>query len=1173
MVHVSRLVFGRYKLESRLGGGGMGEVFLATDLQTCDKVVVKISKTRIGGSEKDQQRVLAEASLLSRFDHPGINRIYDCGIDQEEYFYVMEYVEGTSLLNTKNLPLPVKIEIFRDCADIMNHIHSRGVVHRDIKPENVVVLPEKSSVSGTRAKIIDFGLAYFSGKQRITESGHVVGTLNYMAPELLLGIDFDYRADLYSFGVTMYYTLTGRLPIESRQTSNIAYSILNTMPEPPSKYNSEITSELDQVVLSLLRRDPRERIQTAKELSNLLSDMCENSKKAQPNPSSVSVTIPMLFGRENEMDELFEHYNQSTDSSCAVLLSGPFGIGKSRLAEEFAIKAQFQGAVVLRAHGISSATPEPLYGLRQLFWNLQHYPFFETIQKKTSDFIALASMNVSMMLKYKIKAKNFRFTVQERLDSFSGIVATMCKAGQVMVVLDDCDLIDKETLDLCASMVVENPRNFFLLMTSDESRLKLENTLAGDLLSEIDLEPIRDIAGFASSSLGIEVTGTEMIENLSQNSMGVPNLLLDQLRSYVATGCLKLEDGKLRFDPSKSKSIKTHDFIASILDTISENGRRLLSFAGVMGHRFIAEMASKVLGLESRDAVTAIDELVRLGVLTSVNEAGSVFYNLQKRFMTNVWSLVSAEDARHFNKLIAVYLESDPNAKPEWIFNHYSKANHAEKSVQWAVKICESFSEKNDFAINRYIEHIETMAQIECRLDWLLEARIFQAKQMFNAGKHHEALDLIDDTINQALEKGFSSILLDCFLEKASMLSKLRQFSEAIEVGHGSIHLAKITARTDAEYLIHDSLSKLYLQTMDMEQALVYARSANDIARNLDHATQLNALNSLVTRLVENHKLAEAEKLMIDALEDASLQNIDKVVLKSSLARIVWLKGEIEQASNMTLEILGNVSPELMKARALRNFAAILHSAGRYQDSFELANIIESMDCEQSEKIAARLRKYEMEFECHGWQNVLTKFDSLIDNARETGRIDIIMDCYTIFGNIACIIPNLDNARNAFEKSWEITTNSKLPYLICNTGFSIMTAFNQPFPKSDLKKIAEAISELPEIQNDTMYELLRLASLGMISIIEGKTPIQIKKGIEQLTCAKTMAIASGHRQRMAHLTKLLGKVYAGEFRFSRSEIDRKLAEQNFFESEFIYRSIGANWLADYVSGYAEKYLH
>lgn len=1151
----------------------MGEVFLATDLQTGEKVVVKISKTRIGGNEKDQQRVLAEASLLSRFDHPGINKIYDCGIDQEEYFYVMEFVEGTTLINSKNLPLPEKIEIFRDCADIMNHIHNRGVVHRDIKPENVVVLPEKSGVSGTRAKIIDFGLAYFSGKQRITESGHVVGTLNYMAPELLLGIDFDYRADLYSFGVTMYYTLTGRLPIESRQTSNIAYSILNTMPEPPSKYNSEISSELDQIVLSLLRRDPRERIQTAKELSNLLSDMCEYSKKAQPNPSSVSITIPMLFGREREMDELFEHYNQSTDSSCAVLLKGPFGIGKSRLAEEFAIKAQFQGAVVLRAHGISSATPEPLNGLRQLFWNLQHYPFFETIQKKTSDFIALASLNPSMMLKYKIRAQEVKFSAHERLSSFSGLIATMCKAGQVMVVLDDCDEIDKETLDLCTSMVVDNPRNFFLLLTSDESRMKLGNILTDELFSEIDLQPIRDIAGFASISLGIQVDDAGLVENLAQNSMGIPSLLLDQLRSHVATESLKLKDGKPIFDPLKSQSIKTSDFIASIMDTISDNGRRLLSFAGVMGHRFVAEMASKVLGLESRDTVTAIDELVRLGVLTSVNEAGSVFYNLQKRFSVNVWSLVSAEDARHFNKLIAAYLESDPSAKPEWIFRHYSKANQAEKSVHWAVKICEMLSKGNDPLISQYIEYIETTAQVECRLDWLLKARIFQAKMLFQSGRHNEALDLIDETVGQALEKSYSSILLDCFIEKATMLSKLRQLSEAIRVRLGSIHLAKITARTDAEYSIHDSLSRLYLQSMDMESALEHARLAANIAKNLDHFTQMEALNSLVTRLVENHRLSEAEQLTLEALDGSNLTGTDKVNLQSSFARVVWLKGEIVHAGNMVLDLLNQVPQELFKARTLRNFAVILHSAGRYREALELVDIIDSMDSEPSEKIAVKLKKYEMEFECLGWQNVLTRFDSLIDMARESGRADIIMDCYTTFGNISCLIPNLDSARNAFEKSWEIASSSKFPYIICSVGFSILTAFNQPFAKSFLKEIAEAIAQLPEIQNDTMYEILRQASLGMAAIVEAKTPIQLKKGIELLTNAKTMAIASGHRQRMGHLTKLLGKVHAGEYRFSRSDADKKLAEQNFFESEFIYRSIGANWLADFVSDYAEKYIY
>lgn len=1159
---MSRLVFGRYRLVKRIGGGGMGEVFLATDLLHDEKVVVKISKSKPGGSSRDQRRMLSEATMLARLDHPGITKVYDCGIDEGEIYYVMEFIEGVSLAVSTGLTVHEKIEIFLDCAKIINQIHGCGIVHRDIKPENIIILPQKCVVSGTRAKIIDFGLSFFSGKSRLTETGHVVGTLNYMAPELLMGIDFDYRADLYSLGVTMFQSLTGRLPVETKKISSVAYNILNSMPEPPSRYNREIPHELDQITMSLLRRDPKERTQTAKELVNQLEEVIGKDGHSSYSTDSITVSIPDLFGREVEMERLMDKFEDSKSSSCSVVLLGPTGIGKSRLAEEFAIKAQLQGSIVLRVHGISSSMMEPLFGLRQLFWHLQFFSAFDRILKNSEEFISLASMNQAMMGKYKIRTISVKSGTRDRLESFKTIMAMLSENNRIIIVIDDYDQIDKETLDMCQSLVIDLQKNIMLLMTTDDQgAVDVENCLH-QLNSSFKLTPIQDIGGFIKSSLNRGKIPESLEKSISNDTGGVPMLILDQLRSHVLSGSLKLSDENVMFSVENAKTIETSDYVAGILDMLTEKQRFVIDFAAVYGNRFTSMMISQVLGLSQWETNDIVDELVRLGMLSSRNETSNVYYWIPNRFEKQIARFIKKSDSCAFNLLLAKHLETTPNQKPHWIFRHYLKAEQEDKALYWAETVCWQMINDPEFNISPYLDFMKMTGSTQKDNVVLLKVAILEASLEARKGNIIKSLEMIDDCIYNAISSHNHELLAKSMKLKSSILSKSRLFSEAIAVEKNLLsHIPRICSDED-EYESCNNLSILSLYQRNFGDSLKYARQAHAIAKKLDTEKLSQATYRLVVRLTENQKFSEAYALAKEEIDSGKPESSNMMLIFPS---ILWFRGEIDLACTKISQIFEEITFSQLRPQTLANFVQILNSAGQTDACLELLEKVSGCGNQRINNTLLDIVGFEIKFGVSGWQNLLSKMEMAVNRSREEQNKENIIYSLLALGNTASHIPDLELSASSFRQAWELAVKLNQRIALSNSAYTIMTAINQPLQKNELKMIANTVSELPDHSEDKIFCMQRTTCSGMTALIDAKNPTQSKNGFRMLYQAKSMAISYGHKQAVGMLGKLLGKLHSQEFRFSSLEQDKEAALQNLFESEFIYRSTGANWLADYVS--------
>ncbi|MGA8263349.1 MAG: protein kinase [Ignavibacteriaceae bacterium] len=280
-----------YKIIGKLGEGGMGEVFKAQDTKLDRFVALKFLPSNLTTNEEQKARFIQEAKTASAMNHPNICTIYsieeyDNDKGEKQLFIAMEYVEGETLKDKKDsLSEKQKLEISVQVAEGLAAAHEKGIVHRDIKPENIMI--RKDGI----AQIMDFGLAKLyadKNASRLTKLGTTVGTLGYMSPEQVQGLDVDHRTDIFSFGVVLYEMFAGESPFKGMHETAIMYEIVNVDVPPLSTIKNEIDPELDRIILECLEKDKDERCQSAKELAKDLRKVKKSSSQRKSRVYNVN---------------------------------------------------------------------------------------------------------------------------------------------------------------------------------------------------------------------------------------------------------------------------------------------------------------------------------------------------------------------------------------------------------------------------------------------------------------------------------------------------------------------------------------------------------------------------------------------------------------------------------------------------------------------------------------------------------------------------------------------------------------------------------------------------------------------------------------------------------------------------------------------------------------------
>ena len=280
---------GKYQILELAGEGAMGAVYRARDTVLNRVVAIKVMNATIARDQSLRERFLREAQSAGSLQHPNVVTIYDFGELDGHLFIAMEYVEGsdleTLLAQPHGLTLQTRLEIMIDVLAGLAYAHQHGIVHRDLTPANIRVTTEP------RGKLMDFGVAHLES-QKMTQTGVMIGTPNYMAPEYISGKPVTASSDIFSMGAVLYEVLTGRKPFLGDTLHALLFSVVQSDPAPPSEIVPSLPRALDTVVLKAMAKEPADRYGTAIEMAQALTAVRASLSGAPYNESlSLSQTL------------------------------------------------------------------------------------------------------------------------------------------------------------------------------------------------------------------------------------------------------------------------------------------------------------------------------------------------------------------------------------------------------------------------------------------------------------------------------------------------------------------------------------------------------------------------------------------------------------------------------------------------------------------------------------------------------------------------------------------------------------------------------------------------------------------------------------------------------------------------------------------------------------------
>jgi serine/threonine-protein kinase len=383
---IGRTIGGKFTIESRVGGGGMGSVYRARQAGLNKVVAVKVLHKELLAEPTFASRFKREATAASRIDHPSSLRVIDFGEDPDGTLYIaMEYLEGRTLFKILREEAPLApariVDLSRQVLAALAAAHDLGIVHRDLKPENVIVQPGKDDDGGVTelVKVCDFGIAKLQAQREVDEKltleGSIIGTPEYLSPEQARGGQLDARSDLYSMGVILFEMLTGQPPFRGDSALATVLQHLDAPPPRPSTLVPSADPKLEAVCLKALSKAPADRFVSAREMrASLAIDTADLAPPPVPSRMPaillMTETPPPVASPQTPVAQMSRRPSQPGPERRPRLveMTGPTPSGQGRMVAivvVLALAVGGAGASLLRRRaapvdrGVAQAGPDP----------------------------------------------------------------------------------------------------------------------------------------------------------------------------------------------------------------------------------------------------------------------------------------------------------------------------------------------------------------------------------------------------------------------------------------------------------------------------------------------------------------------------------------------------------------------------------------------------------------------------------------------------------------------------------------------------------------------------------------------------------------------------------------------------------------------------------------------
>ena len=821
--------FGVYRITDLLGRGGMSSVYRAWDEGLQRDVALKVLELESIGDPRETERFWREARLAARLDHVNVVSVFGTGQEDGFIYLAMELVEGQSLRSLirdrqGGLPIDQALELGCQTLAALQEAHDQGVIHRDIKPANIL-LKEDGTV-----KVVDFGVAKLQGGTALTRVDEILGTVEYMAPEQILGDGIGPATDLYAAGVVLYEMLTGRKPFSGDSPAALVYHQLNEEPRPPSFLKPEVPRLLDRFVLRLLDKLPEGRFGSAKEALMELEKIQRRQQIAQvpgleESPGEEELELragdfqPRFTGRQAELGTLTTHFDNLGSRGRVIFTSGEAGIGKTRVVEQLARYAQESGGRVIRGgcffeHDMGPYMPflDAIGGLigegRNCLTAEERETLCSTLREQAPELAELAK-DQSTTAKFRAgfaaafgAEENPKAARQRLCDAIFDLLAGAAATRPLVMVLEDMHWADEGSLQLLQYLVSRIPEAQLLCLVTyrpeEVAEADEENLLAAllqrlhseGLLHEVRLERLEraDLMRLATS-IFLEADFTDDFGDfLYEQSQGNPFVAVEVLKLLRNQGVLYCEGGvwSVRADLTELEvPERVSALIMRRVGQLDMGHRELLQIAAVVGPWFTSETLETMADISRIELLKALFRLEKQHQLIVSQEGGYEFSHSKIREV--LYAEISWELRREYHRMVAEVLEEQQKQgqeiEPEELGTHLFRGEEFARAVPYLLSSGDDAFRLFNWrrAAVLYDQVADACRQGELPPDSSIHALWYSGKAFNLLGVYDRALERLEQmqTVSCAAERSLDEVEAWKMIGKVHELQ--RDFPQAVE--------------------------------------------------------------------------------------------------------------------------------------------------------------------------------------------------------------------------------------------------------------------------------------------------------------------------------------------------------------------------------------------------------